>query len=204
MALRKTKNVKPTGALAFFLAAVTLHGCFAERQSSLTVTLKHDAVVTVGSESPKEYKAGASFHPHSSPILVEARGHVSAYVYASRDAAGEMTVALKPLADLIGPDQQRLVTHEMTEVAQGIVQAQKLLSVGKAEDALVITERLQARLPDFIFLDLLRASCLVASNQQERAKDTLRAVLKKTPDEPEALKMLQKLEGRADPSGLAH
>ena len=181
-------------ALSLFAAA-----CSTTNSDSRILKFQDDVTVSQTGGSKTSIKKGDSMPLPTAPVQVEAPGRVGVLVIPAQPGSGEITISLKPVEDWGGPQLNRLVNARLNEVVARVVDAQKMLSLGRAKDALATIEDLQTRYPELTFLNFLKASCLIVLGERERAKTTLDAALDAFPDNEAGRALAASLSGRKTP-----
>ncbi len=182
-----------TNKLAQLFILYILSSCSSTSDKNINVKLEQDAFVTVGEGSPSAMKKGDQFELSSVSTLIQQPGFVSLMIVPESHNHSEVKVALKPLDTWASDYQKKVNSRVITEILSGINDVQSKIADKNIGQALEAVNALKSKHPDVVYIDFLKASCLVLAGDNQKAIGILDNALKEFPDNAPAQKLYKRL-----------
>lgn len=181
-----------------WVGAFIVSGCAEFKpQRDQAVLLDGESWVTEGNGKVAKHGAGESIQVSDKPVLIERPGHLGVLVLPPAKATEDFKLTLRPLSEFGGQYVDTYLNQYLTKLLAKVTEVQKLLSQGKATQALETVKILRGEHPKVSYLMFLEASCHVVAGDSIKAKALLQRGLEEFPNESQARNLYRHLAGGA-------
>jgi predicted Zn-dependent protease len=179
--------------------AVATFACAFGSSDQIQLNLQQDLTVVDPKGVRSEKHKGDRVTVGNTPLLLESPGHVDVLVVPiSGSSDKQIDVSLKATSSSGDPTLSPEFDSSVNQLISDINEAQILLLRSQGAEALARVEELQSRYPRVSYLRFLKASCLLVTGANDRAKAALESALHDFPNNAAGLALYQQLSHGVD------